>query len=89
MSWFIRAVVIYLLATAGIMLALSGLVLYFAPSGPGSGHQIILGATKDMWKNIHTYAAFSILAFAAAHVVLNRRSLIFYIKKTAKPPQEK
>ncbi|ACB40102.1 conserved hypothetical protein [Pyrobaculum neutrophilum V24Sta] len=80
-SLFIRAIVIMLLIASGVIMAISGVVLYFAPSGPGSGNAVILGATKHFWNNLHTYTGFSIIGLATAHVILNRRSLLFYTKK--------
>lgn len=84
-GWFIRAVVILLLATAGTILAFTGLVLYFAPSGPQSGQTLVLGLPKHFWNNLHTYTAFSIIGFASLHIWLNRRSLKFYLKRIASP----
>jgi mannose/fructose/N-acetylgalactosamine-specific phosphotransferase system component IIC len=79
-----RVLVVSLLITGGLLTALTGFVLYFAPSGPQSGQTLLLGFTKDFWKNLHIYTAFSLIGIVAAHITLNRRTLIYYLKQTIK-----
>jgi hypothetical protein len=79
-----RVLVVSLLITGGLIMALTGFVLYFAPSGPQSGQTLLLGFTKEFWKNLHAYTAFSLIGVAAMHVTLNRRTLMFYLKQAIK-----
>jgi cytochrome b subunit of formate dehydrogenase len=75
----LRALVICFLMTGGAILAVTGLVLYFAPSGPHSGQERVLGLAKGFWRDLHAYTAFSMFAIAAAHITLNRRALVEYL----------
>ncbi|MEM0276420.1 DUF4405 domain-containing protein [Pyrobaculum sp.] len=88
-GWFIRAIVILLLATSGAILAFTGLVMFFEEpgplSGPQSGQILLPELSRHFWRNLHTYAAFSIIGIAALHIWLNRRSLKLYLKKIFLP----
>jgi cytochrome b561 len=77
-----RVLVVSLLITGGLLLALTGFVLYFEPSIPKGGQKLLLGFTKDFWKRLHVYTAFSLIGIVAAHITLNRRSLIYYLKQS-------
>ncbi|RLG47673.1 MAG: hypothetical protein DRO00_01690 [Thermoproteota archaeon] len=68
----------------GVLVAISGVILYFAPSGKGSGGVIMVDLTKRRWISIHDYSGFIMIGLVPIHVFLNRRPLLAYLKKLFK-----
>ncbi|MCY0889541.1 MAG: DUF4405 domain-containing protein [Pyrobaculum arsenaticum] len=54
-------------------------------SGPQSGQILLPELSRHFWRNLHTYAAFSIIGIGTLHIWLNRRSLKLYLKKIFLP----
>ncbi len=58
-----------------VVVAVTGFLLYFAPTGRRSGREVILWLTKSEWKDVHFWVAVGIAAVTIGHVVLNRKGL--------------
>ena len=81
--WNWRITVSYFLLFAGIILALSGIALFIAPSGRVarlSGWRF-LGLDKEAWSDLHTVVGYAAIAFGAFHLVLNWGCLVNYLRR--------
>ena len=73
---YARAVVALLLITAWSLVALSGLVLWLAPSGSRSGRQLLLlGLTKGEWSDVHFWIAVATFVVTAVHIIIDWKAL--------------
>ena len=61
--------------------ALSGIILYLAPSGQRSGRNILLfGLIKQEWSNIHTWLNFIAVRIKILHVIIDWKILVTVVK---------
>ena len=73
---YTRAVVAILLITVWSLVALSGLVLWLAPSGQRAGRQILrLGLTKSEWGDIHFWIAVAVMIVTLVHIIIDWKAL--------------
>ena len=73
---YARAVVAIMLITTWSLMALTGLLLWLAPSGPQSGRQLLLlGLTKSEWGDVHFWIGVATVAVTLIHVVIDWRAL--------------
>jgi len=49
------------------ILLVSGVALYFAPSGPAT----VWGIDKELWESLHTVAGFLFAGLVAVHLLIN------------------
>lgn len=75
----VRGVTVTLLVVLGSLTLVTGMILATAPKGPGSGGLEALGFTKDEWRVIHTYAAFSTAGAAVVHAYTNYRGILYHV----------
>ena len=78
----LRAYVSTFLGFSGLVLLLSGIVLYISPPGRVA-HWVnwrFLGGTKDQWSALHTILSFLFIAIGIWHLVYNWRPFIHYLK---------
>lgn len=69
------------LLALGIVLSVSGIVLFFAPSGRAFARAItLLGLTKRQWALIHDYSGFATIGIAVSHLIINRRPFLIYLR---------
>ena len=78
-----------IIGTAFILSALSGLVLFFAPSGFQGGRnpyygQAVLGLTTHAWDELHTWGSIAMIAGVGAHLMLHWRWIVCMTKKLLK-----
>jgi hypothetical protein len=71
---------------AFVLSALSGIVLFFAPSGYQGGRnayygQQVLQLTTQTWNTIHTWGSFAMIAGVGAHLMLHWEWMICMTKK--------
>jgi hypothetical protein len=74
------------LALSGIIILVSGIVLFVAPPGRYA-HAVdwcILGLDKGQWEAAHTMFSFVAVIFAIIHLVINWKSLVNYLWKRTK-----
>ncbi len=76
----IRKITAIILFVSAIFVIVSGILLYSAPSGRGSGEAIALGLTKDTWIDLHVWSGFIASGCLVVHLYMNRRPLIRYMK---------
>lgn len=60
--------------------AVTGVILYIAPRGRGSGSWTFLGVDKHTWGDWHTYAGFIIIGLVVIHLILNWRVFVCQLK---------
>jgi hypothetical protein len=73
---YARAVVALLLIALWSLAALSGLVLWLAPSGPRSGTQsLLLGLTKGEWSDVHFWIAVAAFVVTVVHIIIDWKAL--------------
>jgi len=79
-SW--RAFTSVLLFWSGLVMAVSGIILYIAPTGrvARAAIWVFWGLDKDGWGAVHTILSFVFTIFAVLHIVLNWKPLISYLK---------
>ncbi len=74
-----RKVSVILLASLGLFVLVSGILLETAPKGPGSGKAVALGLSKELWTDIHVYAGFALAGAAVIHIYTNYRGLFYHL----------
>ncbi len=81
-KWNWRITVSYFLLFSGAALLLSGIALFIAPSGrmARTTGWLFLGLDRDQWIAFHTVFGYASALFALAHIYLNRRCFVNYIK---------
>ena len=73
---YARAVVSIMLITTWSLVALSGLVLWLAPSGPRSGRELLLfGLTKHEWGDVHFWIAVATILVTIVHIMIDWKAL--------------
>ena len=81
-TWKWRSMVSFYLLFVGIVLLVSGVVLYAAPPGrvahTTSWH--LLGLDKEQWAAVHTLSSYLSVIFSVVHLVLNWKTLIRYLR---------
>ena len=71
-----RAVVAIMLITVWSLVALTGLLLWLAPSGPQSGRQLLLlGLTKGEWGDVHFWIGVAVLTVTLVHIIIDWKAL--------------
>ncbi|NOY22944.1 MAG: DUF4405 domain-containing protein [Acidobacteria bacterium] len=81
-GFHLRAYVSTFLGFSGLVLLVSGIVLYIAPPGRVA-HWVnwrFLGGTKEQWIEIHTILSFLFVAIGIWHLVYNWKPFIHYLK---------
>ncbi len=78
---WLRMFLVLSLIALGMILTISGIVLYFAPSGRFYARTtMFLGLTKSQWTLIHDLSGFITVGIALSHLILNRRPLLIYLR---------
>ncbi len=80
-----RALASLLTAFSFLMLAASGLVLFFGPAGrvaQATGWQL-LGLDRWQWADLHAVFALLMLASALPHLWMNRKPLLGHLRQSA------
>ncbi|GAI02377.1 unnamed protein product [marine sediment metagenome] len=73
---YARAVVAIMLITVWSLVALTGLLLWLAPSGPRSGQQLLLlEMTKHEWGDVHFWIAVAVVVVTVVHLIIDWRAL--------------
>lgn len=77
-----RSFVSLYMTWSGIMVAISGIILYIAPAGRIANwtHISILGLEKYQWQALHTIFTFLLLIAAGFHIWYNWKPLMAYLK---------
>lgn len=87
---YARAVVAILLIAAWSLVAISGLVLWLAPSGPRSGRQLLLfELTKSGWSDVHFWIAIATIVVTIVHIIIDWKALRGVIRYLASIHREK
>jgi hypothetical protein len=77
MRLYSRAIIAIMLVTVWGLVAISGLVLYLAPSGQRSGRQLLLlGLTKTEWSNAHFWIAVATFLITVIHIIIDWKAFI-------------
>ncbi len=88
---YARAIVAIMLITTWSLMALIGLLLRLAPSGPRSGRQLLLlGLTKSEWGDVHFWLGVATVAITVVHLIINWRALrgvIRYVTSAHRSPR--
>ena len=73
---YARAVVAIMLIIVWSLLALTGLLLWLAPSGQGAGKRVLLlELTKSEWGDIHFWFAVATVVVTVAHMIIDWKAL--------------
>ena len=77
-----RSFVSLYMAFSGLIIAVSGVILYIAPAGRIAkwSHISILGLEKDQWQSLHTIFTFILVIAAGFHIYYNWRPFISYLR---------
>ncbi|ASA77553.1 DUF4405 domain-containing protein [Thermococcus sp. 5-4] len=80
-AW-LRGTIDLVLTVVFVILAVSGIALYLAPSGriADTIGWTFLGLDKDAWTNVHTYMGFAMIGLIAVHLVIGFRSMLTMLK---------
>jgi hypothetical protein len=71
-----RALIALALIAAWSFAAVSGFLLWLAPSGPRSGWQVLaFGLTKHQWGSVHFWTSVGALAVTVIHLIIDWRAL--------------
>jgi hypothetical protein len=83
---YARAITAILLIITWVLIVLSGIVLYLAPSGFRSGRQELwLGLTKSAWDDIHFWIGVATVVVIVFHIIIDwkaMRGVIRYLTST-------
>ena len=86
----IRAVIALALLIVWSFAALTGFLLWFAPSGQGVGRvTLFLGLTRHKWGELHFLISLMALFVTVAHIILDWRTLlnsIWYLIRVHRRP---
>ncbi|MFC1915316.1 DUF4405 domain-containing protein [Chloroflexota bacterium] len=87
---YARAVVAIMLIMVWSLVALTGLLLWLAPSGQRSGQQpLLFELTKSEWGDIHFWVAVATFIVTVAHIIIDWKALrgvIRYLISTHRGP---
>jgi len=73
---YARAVVAIMLIIVWGLVAITGLLLWLAPSGPQSGRQLLLfNLTKSEWGDIHFWVAVAVFIVTVVHIIIDWKAL--------------
>ena len=73
---YTRAIVAIMLITVWSLVALTGLLLWLAPSGQGAGKQLLLlELTKSEWGEFHFWIGVATVAVTLIHLIIDWRAL--------------
>ena len=73
---YARAITAILLIVTWILIILSSIILYLAPSGFRAGQQALLfGLTKTTWSDIHFWIGVVTVAVTVIHVIIDWKAL--------------
>ena len=73
---YTRAVVAIMLFTVWTLVGLTGLLLWLAPSGSGSGKEALLfELTKSEWGEVHFWFSVATLAVTVVHLIIDWKAL--------------
>ncbi len=77
-----RSFVSLYMTFSGLVIAVSGVILYIAPAGRIAKwtHISIIGLEKDQWQALHTIFTFILLVSVGFHIYYNWRPLISYLR---------
>ncbi len=77
-----RSFVSVYMTFSGIIIAVSGVILYIAPAGRIAKwtHISILGLEKDQWQSLHTIFTFILVIAVGFHIYYNWRPLVSYLR---------
>ena len=64
-----------------LFIAITGVILYIAPQGPGSRYWELLGLTKHEYKDVHLFLGILAICLGLLHGIINMRSINNYCKK--------
>jgi len=80
-AWKWRSLVSFYLLFGGIVLLVSGVVLFIAPVGrvAHSTDWRLLGLEKGQWEAVHAISGYVSILFAVVHLVLNWKMLLNYL----------
>ncbi|AFK21700.1 DUF4405 domain-containing protein [Pyrococcus sp. ST04] len=90
-SALLRGLIDLLLTITFIIIAISGIALYLAPSGriAETINWTFLGLTKETWENVHTYIGFVMIGLVALHLLIGFKSMITMLKSGVKKAKVK
>lgn len=71
----VRATVAIVLFALWGLSALTGFLLYVAPTGPRSGWIVLLFMTKSGWGEVHFWVSVAAAIVTAVHVTIDRKAL--------------
>ena len=74
-----RKISVIILATLGVIVLVSGMLLDTMPSGPGSSGAEAFGILKEAWEDIHIYASFALAGGAVVHAYTNYRGILYHL----------
>jgi hypothetical protein len=72
---YIRAVIAIALIVMWSLAALTGFLLYLAPSGPHSGWMVVFFLTKGQWKDSHFWISVAATLITMLHIAVDWRAL--------------
>ncbi len=72
-----RGIVDLFMIIFGIVVFVSGIVLFISPHGPHTHAYIwsFLGLSKDDWRRIHVVSGFILTGICLIHILINRKAL--------------
>jgi uncharacterized membrane protein YhdT len=87
-----RAVIAIMLIAGWCLTAVSGFILWAAPSGPRAGWRVLfLDMTKREWSEIHLWFGVAIIVITLIHIALDWKALrgvIRYLTSVHRTPGE-
>lgn len=83
-EWYVikwRSLASFFLLISGVLILVSGIVLYVAPPGRYANFYgwSILGMDKGQWEAIHTLFSYAAVIFSVIHLVVNWHVLLNYL----------
>jgi hypothetical protein len=69
-----------LLVISGLISIVSGVIMFFAPSGPGSSLFTFLGVTKHSWGEWHKWSGMTMAVLVILHFILHWKWFIAMTK---------
>jgi len=82
MKLTLRAVIFYLMVILGLVVLVTGLILYVWPRGPQSGRIEFLSLRKDDWRDFHMQTSIILIFILIIHILENRDCVKAYVKTT-------
>ncbi|WP_457742033.1 DUF4405 domain-containing protein [Thermococcus sp.] len=84
-AW-LRGSIDLLLTIVFVLLAVSGIALYLAPSGriAETLGWTFLGLSKETWTEVHTYMGFAMIGLVSVHLVVGFRSMLTMLRSALK-----